>query len=381
MKKISWIIVSIIIFAGCSSSQDNPNIVQQKYVLGYNEPIRGVWLTNVASEALYSKENIVKAVDKCKELGINTIFTVTWNKAMTQYPSEIMEEFTGIKIEPILDPENTGRDPLAELIEEAHKQNIKVFAWFEFGFSSSYRLNGGKIVELKPEWASLNNKGELTTKNGFDWLNALDKDVQAFITSLILEVVENYNVDGIQGDDRLPAMPSSGGYNPQVIEQYKKEHFGQAPPEYYKDFEWVNWRSEKLNKFLKTLYSKVKETDSTCIVSMAPSVFPWSKEEYLQDWPSWINNGYVDMICPQVYRKDSAFYKSTLEATVQYIIPEKRHLLYPGLLIKAGSYMPSEDLLKYMIDVNRENEIEGEVFFFFEGLNKYEQILKELNKK
>ena len=35
---------------------------------------------------------------------------------------------------------------------------------------------------------------------------------------------------------------------------------------------------------------------------MAPSIYPWSEEEYLQDWPTWMQKGYVDLVCPQVYR-------------------------------------------------------------------------------
>ena len=126
---------------------------------------------------------------------------------------------------------------------------------------------------------------------------------------------------------------------------------------------------------MKRLYREVKAVDSTCIVSMAPSVYPWSKEEYLQDWPVWVNFGYVDMICPQVYRKDSASYHQTLQATRQYIHPEKRHLLYPGLLIQTGDYNPSADYLEYMLQQNREHSIEGEVFFFYEGLKKYEHTI------
>ncbi len=376
INKIGVLLVAIIVLnSGCQVKSDP---VEIKYPLGYDEPVRGVWLTNVASEALYSRENIIEAVEKCNELGINTIFMVTWNKATTMYRSDIMKDFTGVEIDPILDPDNSGRDPLQEMIEEAHKRGIKVFAWFEFGFSSSYNLNGGKIAELKPEWVSLTHEGKLCNKNNFDWLNALNPEVQEFMTSLVLEVVEKYDVDGIQGDDRLPAMPSSGGYNPETIEWYKSEHFGAEPSENYKDFEWVNWRSEKLNMYLKELYFRVKEIDSTCNVSMAPSVYPWSKEEYLQDWPSWVNFGYVDMICPQVYRKDSASYKRTLEATKDYIIPEKRHLFYPGILIRVNGEQPSNDLFNYMIQCNREVGAEGEVFFFYEGLGEYQEELKQL---
>ena len=351
-------------------------IEQSLFPLGYDEPVKGVWLTNVASDALHSKENIEKAVLKCKALGINTIFMVTWNKAQTMYRSAIMKDFTGEEIDPVLDSENTGRDPLQELIDLAHANDIKVFAWFEFGFASSYKDNGGTLVKLKPEWASLTSEGEICTKNNFDWLNALNPEVQEFMSSLVLEVVENYNVDGIQGDDRLPAMPSSGGYNPETIELYKSELGGNPPPENYKDFEWVNWRSEKLNNYLEQLYKDIKAVNPNCIVSMAPSVFPWSKEEYLQDWPTWINFGYVDMICPQVYRKDSLRYEQTLKQSISYIIPEKRHLFFPGILIQVNDERPSKELFEFMLQSNRKEGINGEVYFFYEGLNAFENEIK-----
>ena len=35
--------------------------------------------------------------------------------------------------------------------------------------------------------------------------------------SLFKEVINNYNVDGVQGDDRLPALPSISGYQPYTI--------------------------------------------------------------------------------------------------------------------------------------------------------------------
>lgn len=370
----------LIVSLALTACNIKPDVDIEKYPLGYNEPVKGVWLTNVASEALYSRENIIEAVESCETLGINTIFVVTWNKAMTTYRSEIMKNFTGVEIDPILDPNNSGRDPLQEIIEESHKRGIKVFAWFEFGFSSSYNDNGGKIAELKPEWMSLTSTGELCTKNNFDWLNALDPEVQGFITSLVLEVVKKYDVDGIQGDDRLPAMPSSGGYNPNVIAQYKKEHFGEAPPSNYKDFEWVNWRATKLNEYLKNLYKAVKKEDPNCIVSMAPSIYPWSKEEYLQDWPHWVNFGYVDMICPQVYRKDSLSYKKALENTISQILPEKRHLLFPGLLIQVDDERPSKEFFRYMLDKNRDLGVHGEVFFFYEGLSTYQNEIEKAYK-
>ncbi len=341
------------------------------------EAVRGVWLTNVDSDVLNSKVNIVKAVNLLDELGFNTIFVVVWNKAMTTYPSKIMKEFTAVEIDTLF----TGRDPLKELIEEAHKKKIKVIAWFEFGFSSSYQLNGGPILKKKPEWASKDVDGNLVTKNGFEWMNGFNPEVQNFMLSLIMEVVRNYNVDGIQGDDRLPAMPSEAGYDNYTVNLYKSQHDGNNPPENYNDYGWVKWRSGLLTDFMGRIYDSVKTFNEELIVSMAPSIYPWSEEEYLQDWPTWMQKGYVDLVCPQVYRYNIEDYSRALELIVEdQINTDNIKKFYPGVLLKVGDYYPDKEFLRQMIDVNRENDINGEVFFFYEGIKKYPDLFKEIYK-
>ena len=47
--------------------------------------------------------------------------------------------------------------------------------------------------------------------------------------SLFKEVTVNYNIDGVQGDDRLPAVPSSSGYDSYTKNLYFAEN-GINPP-------------------------------------------------------------------------------------------------------------------------------------------------------
>ncbi len=342
--------------------------------------VRGVWLTNVDSKVLNSERNIKEAVDLCEESGINTIFVVVWNKGMTTYPSKIMKDFTGIGIDTAL---TGGRDPLKELIETAHQKNIKVIAWFEFGFSSSYKENGGKILKLKPEWSSKNIKDSLVQKNGFEWMNGFNPEVQNFMLSLIMEVARNYKIDGIQGDDRLPAMPSEAGYDNFTVNLYKTQHEGKTPPKNPKDSAWVQWRADLLTNFMGEIHDSVKAVNKDLIVSMAPSIYPWSKEEYLQDWPEWLNKGYIDLICPQLYRYEVKDYKTALEEIVNTQISKKNlYKFYPGILLKVGNYYAPKDYLKEVIKINRENSVNGEIYFFFEGIKKYPDLFKnELYKE
>lgn len=342
-----------------------------------SSPVHGVWVTNVDSDFLLSKENIIKNVALCDSLGINTIFMVVWNKGMTLYPSATMKQMFGEDIDPAL----AGRDPLKEVIEQAHKRNIKVFAWFEFGFSSSYMLDGGRLLKLHPEWAALNNSKKLVQKNGFEWMNGINPEVQDFMLSLISEVVQNYEVDGIQGDDRLPALPVEAGYDSVTAKLYQLEHQGKMPPADYRDKAWMQWRSDKLNEFMKRIYKTVKAIKSECIVSMAPSLYPWAKDEYLQDWPTWLKDGWVDMVCPQLYRYKAHEYIAVLDEAVKYqVSKENLKRFFPGILIKLGKYQPTLDYMKTVIKANRNRGIHGEVFFFFEGIKKYPEFFRDTYK-
>lgn len=339
---------------------------------------KGVWLTDVASNALDSKVGIQEVVQRCKTYGIDQIYVVVWNRGYTLYPSAIMEKEFSKKVAPRF----ADRDMLQELIEIARSEGLKVHAWFEFGFSSSYQEDdGGHILRAKPEWKAIDSEGKLISKNGFQWMNAFDPEVQSFLLSLITEVVENYDIDGIQGDDRLPANPSTAGYDPLTLALYQKEHHSKNPPNDYKDSLWVDWRAKKLNLFAKEIYETVKSIKSNITVTMAPSIFPWSKEEYLQDWPTWVKNGWVDKIIPQVYRYNIKGHTSTLDTNLEFMPLEKRTELVPGVLLKVKDYSPSKRFLKQMIKANRKRGLQSEVFFFYEGLKEHEKFFGKLYPK
>ena len=326
--------------------------------------IRGVWLTTTASNVFDSPDNIVEAMDFLAKTGFNVVFPVVWNKAVTQFPSKVMLQNFGLEI----NPQYRGRDILAEVITAAHRVGLKVIPWFEYGFASSYNSNGGVLLKKKPQWAALDSKGNLLNKNGFEWLNALDFEVQDFLSSLILEVVNNYDVDGIQGDDRLPALPSEGGYDKGTVERYHKE-FGQNPPQNPKNHQWLQWRADILTDFLARLYKEVKAVNNNLLVSMAPNIHDWALKEYLQDSQRWLEKGLVDIIHPQIYRRDFNSYKSIIDRLVkQQFTANNRVKLSPGVLIKLGSYNIDSDYLLKTIEYNRACGIQGEVFFFYEGL-------------
>ena len=382
MRRLATLLAALVVVAGCSGpvSPDPPPTPEPEPEPPPAAPslveLRGVWLTNVDSDVMLSRAAIAEAMEFLADHHFNVVYPVVLNNATTTYPSATMEAVTGVRI----DPRYAGRDPLAEIVEEAAKHDIAVIPWFEFGFSSSYGRDGGPILAARPEWAARDRDGGLLTKNGFEWMNGYHPEVQQFVLDLVLEVARGYDVAGVQGDDRLPAQPSEGGYSAFTQQLYASEHGGQAPPRGWLDPGWLRWRADKLNAFAERLYTEVKAVDPALQVSWSPSIYPWGYRNYLQDWPRWAEGGYADQIHPQNYRYDLAAYKATLEtqrAAVLGIAPEADALVYPGVLMNVGDYVIPADYLMGLMQYNRDQGYDGEVFFFYEGLRKNDDALAD----
>ncbi|QSV68825.1 MAG: family 10 glycosylhydrolase [Aphanizomenon flos-aquae DEX188] len=338
--------------------------------------IRGVWITTTASKVLDKQENIAEAMKFVADTGFNVVFPVVWNQGLTTYPSQVMEKQFGVKI----NPRFQGRDPLGELITEAKKVNLAVIPWFEYGFASSYQQKGGSIIAKKPEWAAIDYTGKLLTKNGFDWLNALDNEVQDFLLSLFLEVVKKYEVAGIQGDDRFPSLPIEGGYDKKTISQYQQE-FNKQPPENYQDPEWTKWRADILSNFLSRVYREIINVNPELIISMSPNAYRWGYENYLQDSQTWIDLGLVDLIHPQLYHREFELYQRDIDRLYEkQFTKQQLPQLIPGILIKQSTYRITPEHLIKAINYNRSVGIQGEVCFFYEALREDNDALAKVIK-
>lgn len=334
-------------------------------LFGQISQLRATWLTNVDSYVLTSDASIVEAVNYLSSIGVNVIFPVVYNKGYTLYPSSIMDSLFNAPTIPDISFRN--RDFLERLVIEAHRVGIEVIPWFEYGFSSSYSLNGGHIVAKFPHWALKNNQGQLVVKNGFDWLSGINPEVQNFMISLMMEVIDKYDVDGVQFDDRLPAMPVEGGYDSVTVSIYKSEHNDALPPSNPFDTNWKRWRADKLNQFFLRLKDSLKSRSPHLILSSSPTPYPWGYEEYLQDSRFWAQN-VVDNIIPQLYRYDISSYQSALSQSISQIRNLKPEIYFAGVLIKSGSWVITPPLISQIINLNRTNSVNGESTFFYEGL-------------
>ncbi len=343
----------------------------------HNTGIRGVWIPSTDCKVLTSKQRIADAMDFLADTGFNTVFPVVWNRGFTAYPSQIMREQFGVEI----DSRYQGRDPLAELIVEAHRVGLKVIPWFEYGFVSSYNLNGGHLLAKKPGWAARDCSGNLLKKNNFEWLNSLDSEVQDFLLGLMLEVAKNYPVNGVQGDDRI-GLPVEGGYDDKTVERYREE-CGKEPPSQCRERHWLHWRADIITEFVARLHRELKAINPDLLLSMSPSPYEWGLVEYLQDSQAWIDKKLVDMLHPQFYRRDFNGYKQLVDRLIgEQLKGDRLQCVSPGILLanRGGNYSMNPELLLQVIAYNRCRGIQGEVLFFYEGLRDNDNALAEALK-
>ncbi|MFM1872852.1 MAG: hypothetical protein RL398_2274 [Planctomycetota bacterium] len=326
--------------------------------------VRGVWIPNSYSTFFESRENVREQMALLAEAGINVVFPVVWSKGYTLFDSAVAERIVGKRI----DPRYGDRDPLAEVLFEAHRHGIEVIPWFEYGFADGHEKFPGKALEKHPEWAAIGVDGLPVVKNGFPWLNSLAKGPQTFLTELLVECATRYDVDGVQGDDRLPAMPAEAGYDADTVARYRAQ-FGEDPPRDIHDVQWTQWRADLLTEYLAELRQAIKAIGSDMVFSMAPGAPSWALRDYLQDQRTWVERGLVDALHPQLYARDGDGYRKMVEQTLGIEwLAKRRDLVSPGVLSSFRSYFIDRELAVASVQANRDNGFAGEVWFYEQGL-------------
>lgn len=126
------------------------------------------------------------------------------------------------------------RDLLRESLIEAHRNGLVNVAWFEYGFLAAQAGTMNQLQRQKPEWLSRDIHGSELARNGFACLNPLHRGARALLPDLELEAIDNYDIDGIQLDDRIVWPHVTLGYDEYTQQAYASEHGGARPPADYK---------------------------------------------------------------------------------------------------------------------------------------------------
>lgn len=352
--------------------------------------LRGVWLTNVGSAVLFVPWGVNRALQQLAQLHFNTVYPVVWNRGSTFYPSSVAKTEIGNSQQPLLGMLRLGQDVLAQIVHQGHQQGLRVIPWFEYGFMTSAN---SRLAKRHPEWLTYSRDQTKIFQEDWNhqdidgsstqvqplisqglvnkgvWLNPLHPEVQQFMLDLLVEVVSKYDVAGIQLDDHF-SLPVEFGYDPFTIKLYQQEHQGKNPPVNYLDREWMRWRANKITDLMQRVFQAVKAVKSDCVVSLSPNPQYFAYTAYLQDWQTWVQQGWVEELVCQVYRDDLKAFLAELEQPALVLARQKIPVSI-GILTGAWNHPIAIPQIQQQVKSVREHGFAGVSFFYWESLWGY----------
>ncbi len=356
-----------------------PSLVPSELIaVVFNSEIRGAWLTNIDSEVLFTRQALITALDRLARLNFNTVYPTVWNWGYTLYPSAVATRVYGVKQGLYPDLNNQGRDELAEelqssrdmlleIIELARARNLSVIPWFEFGLMAP---SDSAIALRHPDW--LSQRRDRTTIELHDngkyarvWLNPFHPQVQQFLVDLVSEISANYNIDGFQLDDHF-GLPVDFGYDATTQALYQQAT-GSPPPANAEDTKWVRWRADQITQLMTRLFRALKANRPKAIFSVSPSPADFAYKRFLQDWPAWQRNGYIEELVVQLYRRNLASFISELEKPE--LTSARGHIpIALGILTGLKNAPMAGELIKQQVEATRRLGYSGVAFFFYESI-------------
>lgn len=325
LKGIGWFITSLFclfLVVGCNNKKV-PD--EQKTTIKAEIPVRGVWLTTVSrldwpslsSVNLDSdqrrievqKKELTDKLDNLVKIGINTVFFQVKPDGTALYRSHILpwsDMLTGVV------GKDPGYDPLAFIIAEAHKRNLKIHAWL-----NPYRVS----MDTQPETiASLQKTLSSPPASVYvlhkDWIRtAYDRfvldpglpEVRNWISSIVAEIVRNYDIDGIQFDDYFYyETPTSKLNDDTTFQQYGQGFLDKA-----------SWRRNNTLLLIREVSSTVRALKPNIEFGISPGGV-WrnisddprgsdtkaggpTHDKAYADTRLWVKEGLLDYIAPQIY--------------------------------------------------------------------------------
>lgn len=287
MKKI--LIIILVLFIGMymfyymNKKEDNNiinNFEEDRYV--FISYIDYSYLKGKDENIL--KEEINKMVLNIKENNFNGIILQVRAFSDAIYYSKIFSPSLHI-----VNNENDKLklDMLDYFIKLSHENNIKLIAWI-----NPYRIRSNNDISSISGNNIVNkylNTSSVEIKNGI-YFNPANDEVLDLIIKGVLEIVKNYDVDGILYDDYFYPSKTCD------LNDYKLYKLNGG----LKSLE--DFRRDNINKLIRKTYEKIKEVNSDVLFGISPSgnMNNNYNAEYL-DINYLIENKIVDFIMPQIY--------------------------------------------------------------------------------
>lgn len=298
-----------------------------------NEEFRATWvvtwdLINRGTSAEENKALARSILDNHKKANMNAVLWQARQSGTAYYRSsyEPWGYYAGHQ-----DP---GYDPLAYAVEEAHKRGLELDAWMNvFEARSTYP---GSPSQEHSDWVCRDRSGKPMTSN-YALSPGLDA-VREYLTNVAMEIVRNYDIDGLHLDyvrwneftssaqsRRYGRMVEEDRYLDGMITDEQIRELHQNPEgRYLYDVEhshaagipdsatggefpsWEDWWRWAVTEFVQVLHDSIQAVKPWVRLSVAAlGKYNWSGWQgygvVYQDAALWFNEGYIDQLTPMHY--------------------------------------------------------------------------------
>jgi uncharacterized lipoprotein YddW (UPF0748 family) len=309
---------------------------------------RAVWCHSAFGIEGWSWDEAIRFL---KENNIKAIFhNMLWG-GLAYYPSEVL---------PVADAVKERGDQIAECLSACRKYGIECHIW---------KVNFNLANAPKEFVDKLRQEGRLQVdKEGKEVLWLCPSHPENFKLELesMLEVVRKYDVDGIHFDYiRYPDGNSCycDGCRKRFEEEkgVKVENWPQdviSGP--LKDL-YADWRREQITKLVKAVSEEARKIKPSIKISAAVfQDYPNCREYVGQDWKLWVENSYLDFVCPMDYTDSNEKFESLVKNQKEII--KGKIPFYPGI----GAFIiPVEQVLQ-QIEIARKLGADGFIIFNYD---------------
>ena len=374
-------------------------------VIAQSPEVRALW---VQRGSLASAASIISAVDMAKTGGFNSLIVQVRGRGDAFYDS---------RHEPrpaVLAKQPASFDPLALMVERAHRAGLKVHAWVNVNLVSDAVPPSARkhIVYAHPEWLMVprplaEELGRMSPRNpeylvhlseyararsdrveGI-FLSPIHKGSADHIVKVVGDIVSRYDVDGIHLDYiRYPN--DEFDYSAEALDEFRSDvtsrmtgaerrdyaSRARGRPLFYTEMfpqRWQEFRRARLTALLTRIRATVKSRRSRAMLSAA--VFPDATDatnRRFQNWSGWLEAGLLDAICPMTYTTNPALFRTQIADVEQRA---GRQAVWAGI----GAYQLSPAATVENIRAARQLGAEGIVLFSYDNLDaRYvESVAKE----
>ena len=286
--------------------------------------------------------------------GVNIILpNMAW-AGVAHYPSKILPQSRTY---------TQYGDQIAQCVEAAHKHGLEVHVW-----KITWNLEGAP-KEFVEKIREAGRTQVSATGQPLNWLcPSHPKNVLLELDS-ILEIVTNYDVDGIHLDYiRYPgshACYCQGCRERFVlatrlkIDEWPAAVLPKTGPHSEK---YTEWRVQQITRLVRLLHKRLREADPD--IKLSAAVFGWYPgcvTSIGQDWIAWAKSGYVDFVCPMNYTEDTGYFTELL--TNQLALMPKDVAIYPGIGATASNSLLTPDAVVEQIYLSRDLGASGWTIF------------------